>query len=84
MRKHCCICGAKAPRSISGSPWLSVRADNDPAHIFCPEHKDGEGMKHVHDWRARRIGCRISPDPDETEWKPEDKNISREVVHAGI
>ncbi len=67
MNRHCCFCGAKAPKSIGGSGWLSFRPDNDPTHYGCPEHKDQVTTRHALEWRAGRIGCRISPDPSWTQ-----------------
>lgn len=58
MNGHCCICGKPLPRKTwREDGWLKMRADNDPTHIFCPEHNKGEGLKHATDYRAGRIGC---------------------------
>lgn len=76
MKKHCCICGDKSPRTVRGTAWLSVRADNDPTHYFCPgcQTKLESGppeqrpilTNHCLLWRQGTIGCRISPDPNVT------------------
>lgn len=73
MKRHCCFCGLKAPPTVRGTNWLSMRADNDPTHCFCPSCRKEKvdqikGVGHALHWRQARIGCRISPDPRITKW----------------